>query len=58
MTYEETLDYLYGSVPMFQKTGATAFHEGLHNTLCLDEHFGHPHRKYPCIHIAGTNGKG
>ena len=43
---------------MFQKTGATAFHEGLHNTLCLDEHFGHPHRKYPCIHIAGTNGKG
>ncbi len=24
----------------------------------MDEHFGHPHNQYKCIHIAGTNGKG
>ena len=58
MTYEETIKYLYNSVPMFQKVGAVAYKEGLENTLILDEHFGHPHKKYKTIHIAGTNGKG
>lgn len=58
MTYEETLEYLYNSVPMFQKIGAAAYKEGLHNTVVLDEHFGHPHKSYKTIHIAGTNGKG
>ena len=58
MTYEETIKYLYNSVPMFQKVGAVAYKEGLENTLILDEHFGHPHKKYKNIHIAGNNGKG
>ena len=58
MTYEETIEYLYNSVPMFQKVGAVAYKEGLYNTIKLDEHFGHPHKKYKTIHIAGTNGKG
>ncbi len=58
MTYEETIEYLYNSVPMFQKVGATAYKEGLDNTLELDRHFGHPHRKFKSIHVAGTNGKG
>lgn len=44
MTYEETIKYLYNSVPMFQKVGAVAYKEGLENTLILDEHFGHPHK--------------
>lgn len=58
MTYNETIEYLYNSVPMFQKVGAVAYKEGLHNTKVLDEHFGHPHEKYMTLHIAGTNGKG
>lgn len=58
MTYEETIEYLYNSVPMFQKVGAVAYKEGLHNTLELDRHFGHPHQNFKTIHIAGTNGKG
>lgn len=58
MTYEETIEYLYNSVPMFQKVGAVAYKEGLYNTLKLDEHFGHPHQNFKTIHIAGTNGKG
>lgn len=58
MTYEETIEYLYNSVPMFQKVGAVAYKEGLYNTIKLDEHFGHPHQRYKTIHIAGTNGKG
>ena len=58
MTYEETIQYLYNSVPMFQNVGAAGYKEGLQNTLTLDEHFGHPHRTFRTVHVAGTNGKG
>ena len=58
MNYKETLEYLYNSTPVFEHVGASAYKEGLQNTLALDEHFGHPHRKFRTIHIAGTNGKG
>ena len=43
---------------MFQQVGGAAYKEGLENTLTLDAHFGHPHRRYRTIHVAGTNGKG
>lgn len=58
MNYKETLEYLYNSTPVFEHVGASAYKEGLQNTLALDEHFGHPHLKFRTIHIAGTNGKG
>lgn len=58
MNYEETINYLYNSTPVFEKVGAGAYKEGLSNTHLLDKHFNHPHRKYKTIHIAGTNGKG
>lgn len=58
MNYEETLDYLYNSAPLFQHIGKDAYKEGLENTYLLDEHFNHPHRQFRTIHIAGTNGKG
>lgn len=58
MTYQETCDYLYSQMPMFERQGGSAYKEGLSNTLALDEHFGHPHQSYATIHVAGTNGKG
>lgn len=58
MDYQDTLSYLYNSAPMFQQVGSSAYKEGLENTIALDEHLGHPHRSYRCIHVAGTNGKG
>lgn len=58
MDYQNTLSYLYNSVPMFQQVGSSAYKEGLENTWALDEHFGHPHRQYRTIHVGGTNGKG
>ena len=45
MTYEETINYLYNSVPMFQKVGASAYKEGLDNSHALDLHFNFPHKK-------------
>ena len=58
MTYTQVLNYLYTRTPLFQNQGQGAYKEGLSNTLALDEHFGHPHRQYKTIHVAGTNGKG
>lgn len=58
MNYQDTLNYLYNSTPMFQQVGGSAYKEGLDNTLALDKHLGHPHRLFRTIHIAGTNGKG
>ena len=58
MTYNQAVQYLFDSAPMFQNVGAAAYKEGLGGTLALDEHFGHPHRSYRTIHVGGTNGKG
>lgn len=58
MTYEETIQYLFNSAPLFQHVGGAAYKEGLSTTHILDPHFNHPHNQYKTIHIAGTNGKG
>jgi dihydrofolate synthase/folylpolyglutamate synthase len=49
--YQDALDYLFA-----RTTGGFKF--GLERTVALLEHLGNPERKYPSIHIAGTNGKG
>ena len=58
MNYEQTVEYLFNSTPVFEHVGAVAYKEGLQNTLALDKHFNHPHTNFKTIHIAGTNGKG
>ena len=58
MTYQETCEYLYSQLPMFERQGADGYKEGLDNSHALDSHFDHPHQKYLPIHVAGTNGKG
>lgn len=58
MNYQETIEYLFNSTPVFEKMGAKAYKPGLQTTEALDEHFGHPHKKFKSIHVAGTNGKG
>lgn len=56
--YQDTLAWLYQQLPMFSRTGAAAYKPGLDTSLALDEFFGHPHRNFKSIHVAGTNGKG
>ena len=58
MTYQETCEYLFNAMPMFERQGASGYKEGLGNSQTLDEHFGHPHKQFLTIHVAGTNGKG
>lgn len=58
MTYEETLHYLYTSIPVFQHSGASAYKPGLDTSIVLDNYLDNPHKAYKTIHVAGTNGKG
>ncbi len=58
MTYAETLDYLYRSLPMYQRVGQAAFKKDLTNTLALCAALGEPQRQFASVHVAGTNGKG
>jgi dihydrofolate synthase/folylpolyglutamate synthase len=58
VNYKETLEYLFDRLPMFHRIGQAAYKNSLENTLKLDEIFGHPHRRFKTIHVAGTNGKG
>jgi len=57
-SYPEVLAFLFSQLPMFQRTGPAAYKDNLDNTIRLDEMFGHPHRSFKTIHVAGTNGKG
>lgn len=58
MNYQETLDYLYSYLPMFQRIGAAAYKEDIYNTVELMKALGNPEKKFKSIHVAGTNGKG
>jgi dihydrofolate synthase/folylpolyglutamate synthase len=58
MNYKETIQFLFNSLPMYQRQGKAAYKANLDNTLKLDEYLDHPHRSFATIHVAGTNGKG
>jgi len=58
MNYQETIQFLFSQLPMYQRIGKAAYKANLDNTLALDSYFNHPHRQFKSIHVAGTNGKG
>jgi dihydrofolate synthase/folylpolyglutamate synthase len=58
MNYQQTIEYLFASLPMFQRIGDAAVKKDLTNIRLLCEMLGNPHHDFPTIHIAGTNGKG
>lgn len=58
MNYQQTLEYLFSYLPMFQRIGAAAYKADIYNTIELMKALGNPEQKFKSIHIAGTNGKG
>ena len=58
MKYQETLDYMYSQLPMFQRIGGAAYKANLDNTIAILNLLKNPHYNFKSIHIAGTNGKG
>jgi dihydrofolate synthase/folylpolyglutamate synthase len=59
MNFPESVRYLLSlGRELAAPTQASAAKFNLENISILAEHLGHPERKYPSAHIAGTNGKG
>lgn len=58
MNYQETIDFLFSRLAMYQAQGPSAYKPGLDTTRTLDRAFGSPSEKIRTIHVAGTNGKG
>lgn len=58
MKYQEAIEYLYNSQPVFHLQGASAYKPGLGNTIKLMQELDNPHLCFKSIHVAGTNGKG
>lgn len=58
MNYQQTLDYLFEQLPMYQRLGSAAYKVDLSNTHLLMSLLDNPENKFKSIHVAGTNGKG
>lgn len=58
MNYAQTLEFLYSSMPSFQRVGGDAYKPGLERITAFCQHLGNPQRNFYAVHIAGTNGKG
>ncbi len=58
MNYQETVNWMFKQLPMYQNQGKTAYKTDLTNTIDLAKHLKHPENKFKSIHVAGTNGKG
>ena len=58
MTYQETVDWMFSQLPMYQNEGKTAFKKDLTNSIALSIELGNPENKFKTIHVGGTNGKG
>lgn len=58
MNYTQTLEFLYSSMPSFQRVGGDAYKPGLERVAAFCQHLGNPQRNFYTVHIAGTNGKG
>ena len=58
--YNERLNALYSRFQSVQKVGFTgdAYKPGLSGMARFSALLGDPWKEYPCIHVAGTNGKG
>lgn len=58
MTYQDTINWLFSQLPMYQNQGKSAYKTDLSNTILLANHLNNPEERFKTVHIAGTNGKG
>ena len=58
MNYQQTLDWLFSQLPIYQRSGAAAYKADIGNIVEACRRINNPHQQFKSIHIAGTNGKG
>lgn len=57
-TYQETVEWMFQQLPMYQQVGNRAYRIDLTNIKKLSFELDNPHLKFKSVHVAGTNGKG
>ena len=57
MNYNETLNWMFNKLPMYQRIGAAAYKADLDNTIDILNYLDNPQNSFKSVHIAGTNGK-
>ncbi|PZD77154.1 folylpolyglutamate synthase/dihydrofolate synthase family protein [Mesonia sp. K7] len=58
MNYQETVNWMFNQLPMFQRDGQSAYKKDLTNILAFSKVLDYPEQRFKSIHVAGTNGKG
>lgn len=58
INYQETIQWLYAQLPMYQRVGQAAYKADLTATIRLAEYLDNPQQSFKSVHVAGTNGKG
>lgn len=58
MNYQETINWMFLQLPMYQRQGKVAFKKSLTNIISLADYLNNPEKKIKTIHVGGTNGKG
>lgn len=58
MNYTQTLEFLFSSLPAYERTGTSGYKPGLERITSFCRHLGNPQRNFFTVHVAGTNGKG
>ncbi len=58
MNYQDTVDYLFSKLPIYQRLGTLAYKKNIGNIIKASQIISNPHLNFKSIHIAGTNGKG
>jgi len=56
--YHQTLEWMFGRLPMYQRDGKVALEFKLDKTISWLNHLDNPQNKFKSIHVGGTNGKG
>ncbi len=58
MTYQDTLEWMFSQLPMYQQKGIVALNAKMDNIIEFCNLLENPEKKFKSIHVAGTNGKG
>ena len=58
MNYKEATEFLFNSLPMYQRIGKIAYKKDIGNIKIACEEFNQPQKNFKSIHVGGTNGKG
>ena len=57
INYEDTINYIMSSLPMYQRSGGAAYKANLNNTIALLDYLNNPQKKFKSVHIAAQTAR-